>query len=521
MIMLDYRKLLIALLFLLVLGGCGASNDSSDSSPSSSLNGTPGPGNSGVTQSGAQDFGLFRQILEDGEIPAPSTLDDLGFFAEHKLDYPAPDCGSNICMHTLLGINSNMVNGADCTTLQLGMNSPLNASELPRPPLNLVIAVDVSGSMQGTAISYVRSGLIRMLSALQPEDHVSLVTFSSQAGVVVDDVPATEKETLQTAFSDIKAGGNTNIYDGLYQALSLAASHSDPAKQNRVLFLSDGVATQGLTNAAKAKSLAAGYAKQGIAITTVGVGTNFDADLMRSLGEVGGGNFYFLEDPVAVEEVFTEEVETAFFPLALDVEIKVKVAEGYVTRGTYGTKGYTGGTTGGSIHIPALYLAARKSAHEPIAGGRRGGGGAILFEMVPASTTLKSQANVGNVEFTYVDPQSGEKKTQTFNAQVPSNEEVLGYYSSFTSEKAFVMLNLFAGFQMATQAAYDADINAALTVLRAMEPNVSAWVNKTKDPDIQDDLKYLRLFIANLEKLPNPLQTPVTTSPGNPWPYGD
>ena len=51
------------------------------------------PGSTGLSQAGAQDFGLFRDILDRGELPGPDTLDDLGFFAEHKLDYPAASCG--------------------------------------------------------------------------------------------------------------------------------------------------------------------------------------------------------------------------------------------------------------------------------------------------------------------------------------------------------------------------------------------------------------------------------------------
>src|SRR5262245_23070970 len=78
----------------------GGSSDGSEAASS----GGPGPGATGITQSGAQDFGLFRKILEDGGIPGPETLDDLGFFAEHKLDYPAPACGQDVCMHGLLGI---------------------------------------------------------------------------------------------------------------------------------------------------------------------------------------------------------------------------------------------------------------------------------------------------------------------------------------------------------------------------------------------------------------------------------
>ena len=145
--------------FVLLLGlifagwGCGdqsAAGSDSDSAP-------PGgpPGSTGVSQGGAQDFGQFRQILEAGQLPAPDVLDALGFFAEHKLDYPAADCGENLCLHALLAVQRNLLTETNCTLVQLGLNSPLQPSELERPPLDLVVAIDVSSSMLGDPIDAV------------------------------------------------------------------------------------------------------------------------------------------------------------------------------------------------------------------------------------------------------------------------------------------------------------------------------------------------------------------------------
>ena len=101
----------------------------------------------GVGQGGAQDFGQFRAILEAGEIPGPDTLDDVGFFNEHKIELPAADCGDDVCLHGALAMMGNFLTGTDCTMLLVGMNTPIDPAELERPPLNLAIAVDTSGSM--------------------------------------------------------------------------------------------------------------------------------------------------------------------------------------------------------------------------------------------------------------------------------------------------------------------------------------------------------------------------------------
>jgi Ca-activated chloride channel family protein len=482
--------------------------------------GDKGPGATGITQGGAQDFGLFRQILEAGEIPAPDTLDDMGFFAEHKLDYPAPDCEGDLCLHGMVGAMGNMINNANCTILQLGMNSPIEVDANNRPPMHLVLALDVSGSMTGNPISYLRSGLDAMVDELGEEDLVSLVTYSSTATTVLEAVPATDVATLRTAFADIRAAGSTNLYDGLASALRIANEHQSPAMQNRVVFLSDGVATAGLTSPAKIHSLAESYARLGIAITTIGVGENFDVEVMRGLGDVGAGNFYFLADPADVTEVFTDEVKTFLTPVALDVQIDVTIAQAYQLRAGYGTRSWHRAEGGAAIRIPALYLAGRTSADEPIEEGRRGGGGAIIFELI-GSNLAGATTEIGSLDIRYTDPRSGETRTQRVDISaphLPGQVPEEGYFSGLTSEKAFVMLNIYAGFQMATQLAYDADPRSAKRVLDALRGSVNTWLQDNEDLDIIDDLHYIDLFIENLRPLIDASPEYPTPPPSNPWP---
>ncbi len=505
-------------LFAITVAACANSEPAGDSDVPGPT--APSPGSIGVGQSGAQDFGLFRQILENGEIPAPDTLDDVGFFAEHKLDYPMPACGSDLCLHGLVGSMGNMINGADCTILQLGMNSPVVIDPENRPPMHLVLALDVSGSMIGDPINYLKQGLDAMVDELRADDLVSLVTYSDEAAVVLEAVPASDQVFLRDTFAAIRASGSTNLYDGLFTALRIAADHQSPDLQNRVVFLSDGLATTGLESAAKIRGLAESYARQGIAITTIGVGENFDVGVMRSLGEVGAGNFYFLANPADVAEVFTDEVNTFLTPIALDVEIDVTVAQAYQLRAGYGTRQWSRVEGGARIRIPALYLAGRTSANDPVEGGRRGGGGAIIFELV-SGVFNSGPTDVGSLEIQYTDPATGEGKSQLVDISVPhlpGQAPEQGWFSTATSAKAFVMLNIFAGFQMATELVRDSDPRSALAVLEALRDSVRVWLLESDDPDIDDDLRYIDMFIANLQPVIDASPDYPTPPPGNPWP---
>ncbi len=479
-------------------------------------------GNTGLSQAGAQDFGLFRAILEAGGIPKPAALDDLGFFAEHKLDYPDPLCGQDMCMHALLGVMGNMITGSTCTLVQIGLNTPIKIEEQLRPPLDLVLAIDTSNSMQGEPIAQVQQGLQQMLDQLQPGDTVSLVGFADAAVVLAAGVPLAEKAQVEKAILQLKAGGQTDLFSGLFQAFQLASGLHQPGREARVVLLSDGASTTGLQAPAKLISMAASYAKLGIGLTTIGVGGNAAAAVLADLAEVGAGQFYFLDKPAGVKEVFTEEVKTFLVPVALDVHIAVKVGGGYVLKSVYGTHGWQGGSDGGVISIPTLFLAGRLSAGEPLPGtgeGRRGGGGAILIELVPLPGV--QDKGVTELTLTWKHPKTGAVATQTVavvgalypGAQIPDG----GLFTHPTVEKGFVMLNVLAAFQMACALALDNDPGAAQGVLLALQPAVTKWLSgqAKPDPDIADDMKYVAMFIANLQKAAQ--QTPVSKPP-EPWP---
>src|SRR5690606_8924952 len=101
----------------LVSSGCMMGDDSS-AGAEGDWGETGGGGlDPGVGQGGAQDFGLFREILLDGGIPGPETIDDLGFFAEHKIELPKAECGENVCIHGMLGVMGNMISGSNCTVV--------------------------------------------------------------------------------------------------------------------------------------------------------------------------------------------------------------------------------------------------------------------------------------------------------------------------------------------------------------------------------------------------------------------
>ena len=510
----------------LTLGGCfapdAAGGGGADDGSAAATAGDPSvPQDDGVGpavgQGGAQDFGQFRQILEDGGIPGPETLDDVGFFAEHRIDLGPATCEDEVCLSGTLAVMGNMMNGTNCTMVMMGMTTPIDIESLPRPPLNLAIAIDTSGSMIGTPIESVRTGLREMQAVLRPEDRVTLIAFSDGAQVLAEGTGG-DDQALTDAINAMQAQGRTDIYAGLRAAFEHVEQTADAEHQNRVLLLSDGEATTGLVNDARVQTLAEAYAAEGISVSTIGMGDAFDPVLMRGLAETGGGAFYFLEDPAAVREVFVEEAQAFLMPLAQNVVIDAEVSGGYTLRGVFGTQRAVVTPGRARLEIPSLQLAHRTTTDDN-EGGRRGGGGAIVLELSPQPGA--SGEDVGTLRIAYDTPWSDtrvEQEVEIVSPLQPGETPDEGFFEADGTRKAFVTLNLYAGFEMAAVRAAAGDGLGALAVLEPLRDAVAAWLEAFPDADIEDDLRYVDMFIDNLDArgVERPNELPVPSE--DPWP---
>ena len=250
-------------------------------------------GNTNINLGGSQDFGLFRRRIEENTVPFVGEFDAGGFFAEHHTPLPSPICGERICLQTMLGVMGNLVTGEPMTILQIGLNSPIEANPENRPPLALALVVDVSGSM-GVAgkMDFVRTGLETLIGQLDGDDEISLITYSDEATILfpMSNVEENRRQMLRTV-RRLTADGGTNLYSGLEMGYLEVMNHYDNGQQNRVVLLSDGQPTSGITANEMIWSMSETYNSSGVGLTTIGLGSSFNVELMRTLAERGDGKF--------------------------------------------------------------------------------------------------------------------------------------------------------------------------------------------------------------------------------------
>jgi Ca-activated chloride channel family protein len=178
-----------------------------------------------------------------------------------------------------------------------------------RHPLNLSLVLDRSGSMQGVKLEYVQQAAQFLVQRLGADDHLSVVSYNEQVMVDVPAQAVIEKDRINAIIEKLFASGMTNLSGGWLQGCQLVAENAAEGQVNRVLLLSDGLANRGVTDAAKLEAIARQKRAEGITTTTMGVGLEFNEDLLTRIAREGGGAYYFIDDPDQAPAIFEEELK--------------------------------------------------------------------------------------------------------------------------------------------------------------------------------------------------------------------
>jgi Ca-activated chloride channel family protein len=258
-------------------------------------------------------------------------------------------------------VTQRILPGAQQQNLAVTITAPSPSADPPRrPPLSLAIVIDRSGSMNGAPIENAKAAALSMLRQLDDRDAFSVVTYSSSSETVVAMERATEanKVAARAAIETIDDDGGTCISCGLETGSAELGRSPIAGGLRRILLISDGQANEGVHDRDELATLASTRAAGGVSISTVGVGLDFDETTMRRLAEVGRGNYYFVEDTVALSAMFGRELGTLSQTVAADVRLVVTPLPGVRIEEAYG---YPMTRAGDSVVVPVADLRAGES----------------------------------------------------------------------------------------------------------------------------------------------------------------
>ncbi|WP_068603665.1 vWA domain-containing protein [Paenibacillus swuensis] len=192
-----------------------------------------------------------------------------------------------------------------------------------RAPLNLCLVLDRSGSMSGNPLEYSKKACQFVVDQMNEGDMLSMVTFEDEVSTVFEPQFAERKSELKRRIQTIQPGGCTNISGGLLKGLQYVAMNKREGYVNRVILLSDGQANRGIIEPEKLGSIAKEYVTAGIGVTTMGVGENFDEEVLEAISENGGGNFYYIDKAERIPFIFHKELEGLLTVLAQNLQLQL------------------------------------------------------------------------------------------------------------------------------------------------------------------------------------------------------
>jgi len=197
-----------------------------------------------------------------------------------------------------------------------------------RNPVNVSFVIDRSGSMAGQRIAQAREAAILALKRLDQKDIASVVIFDNQVDVLAPAEPVSNQDRVINLVRGITVRGSTAIYDGVMQGAREVRKFKDAQRLNRIVLLSDGLANVGPKDPAEFANLGRDLLTEGISVSTIGLGLDYNEDLMLQLARASDGNHAFANVPNDLIQIFNREFDDVLASCAQTVSIDVELAPG-------------------------------------------------------------------------------------------------------------------------------------------------------------------------------------------------
>ncbi len=341
-------------------------------------------------------FKLAAASLESGVLPEAATIRSEEFI--NAFDYRDPEAAPGAPV-AFFWERARYPFAHNRDLVRFSVRTAAQGRALERP-LNLVLLLDNSGSMERADRSRIIRECMRVLAAqLQPQDRVSVVSFARTARLWVDDLPGSEASELPERVGELAPEGGTNLEEALLLAYETAVRLFVPGGVNRVVLLTDGAANLGDVEPASLQRQVEANRLKGIALDCFGIGwEGYNDDLLEVLSRHGDGRYGFVNTPEEAATGFADQLAGALRVAAANVKVQVEFNPGRVT--AYRQIGY------------AKHQLTKEQFRDNTVDAAEIGAAEAGNALYVAQIEAQGQGPIGVVRARYQDPATGEYREE-------------------------------------------------------------------------------------------------------------
>lgn len=334
------------------------------------------------------------------------------------------------------------------------LGSTQDAAVLDPLPLDLALLIDRSNSMKGDKIFEAKRGVLNMLNQLRADDLLTLVFFDDRAEVLADGETVQGRAGIENALDRLSVRGSTEIANGLQTTLERLAARQTRTRVATLVLLTDG-RTYG--DERRCLELAAYARDLGVSITALGIGTDWNRDLLDRLAAISGGSSNYVERPKDLQPIFEEVVLRLRATLAASMRLTFEPAPGvHIARATRIAPDIAevfGGSGGGPVAAAAepgpvtVHLGA-------LVGRPEVESAVILWELLfdPSTFTPKDgQFDIGHLSASYWAPRLSGGQTERLESTLRLPVNLSGQHAPISSD-ARLALELVTAYRLQEQA---------------------------------------------------------------------
>ncbi|MDR3176795.1 MAG: VWA domain-containing protein [Desulfovibrio sp.] len=373
------------------------------------------------------------------------------------------------------------------------IKAPEGTSREKRLPVAVSLVIDRSGSMsEAKKMNYAKTAAKTLVNSLDADDMLAIVTYESMVKVVSPLGKVTDKGKLLRIIDGISPGGMTFLSGGLEAGVRQleSARREGPC---RVILLSDGLANKGVTDPELVAGIGAKARNSGAGVSTIGLGLDFNEDLMQHLAQRGGGQYYYIKDSEYLPAVFKQELALVVDSFTRDLRASFTPASGV---GNVKIYGYSSKTRDKTVDIEMGDISSGENRQ-------------IMMQLTVNPDKRSGFQDMGVLELNYVSQEDGAPHKMSFPAQIAVLADESARKEAEERNAAQVQVvrdeTLLLEAEEAQVAAVDelrkGNTENARKILREQESYLSAAAPKNKAA--ASKLARMRAVDANLDKAQN------------------